>query len=244
MKKVILIIMIGLLIMFLCTFQGFSLTGKGLLQKMLDAQGGREKLGKVKDSEIKGTIELLAANTSGSITIVRKEPNKQRLDIDIMSITITQAFDGKKVWMINPQIGEGAREMPEPFASAFKRQAIGNNALLYPGKYGTTFYFKGKEKVKDKACLVLESVNPDGYKTLYYLDAKTFLVVKSKSKTLDQAGTEIDQESYYSDYRKVDGLKVAFKVTSFRQGTEFLKLTLSEVKYNVNVKDELFRMTR
>lgn len=243
MKKVILIILIGVMIMFFCTTQGYSQTGKDLLEKMIAAQGGREKLSNVKDSQVKGTMELLAAGVSGNITIVRKEPDRQRLDIDVTDITITQAYDGKKVWMINPQLGEGSREMPEPFASAFKRQVIGNNALLKPEKYGITFHYKGKEKVEDKDCLLLESVNSDGYKTLYYLDAKTFLVVKSKFKTLDQAGTEIDQENYYSDYRKVDGLTVAFKVTSFRQGTEFMKLTLSDVKYNLNVKDELFQMT-
>ena len=75
--------------------------------------------------------------------------------------------------MINPQMG-GVQKMPENFARLMKRQAVGNDALLNPQKYGITYKFRGKEMVKDNSCLVLERVGKDGHITTIYLDAKTF----------------------------------------------------------------------
>ena len=244
MKKVVyLILMMVLVALVLLTSQGYPETSKTLLGKWIKAQGGQDKLGKVKDSVVTGNFELIPVQMSGAIKIYRIEPAKQRTDIELMGMTITQAFDGQTAWMINPQMG-GVQEMPENFAKLMKRQAVGNDALLNPQKYGISYNFKGKKMVKDSTCLVLERVGKDGHTTTYYLDAKTYLPVKTKSTTLDQTGAEVAAESFLADYRKVDGIMVAHKISSTRGGTDYMKLIISEIKYNTGLQASFFEMKK
>jgi len=233
-----------LFVLVFCTTQGFSLTGKSLLKKMIEAQGGRKNISNVSDSVVKGKVELLAAGLKGSVMISRIEPNLHRVDINLDGLKITQAFDGKTAWIIHPKISSKPTEMPENFAKQFKRQVLGYNTLLYPKKYGITYKFKGREKLKDKDCLVLEGIRADDSRVYYYLDPKTYLVVKFRTKSLNQLGAEVDAENHYSDYRKVEGLMLAFETLTFLEGKEYLKFSITGVNYNSGVNAELFKMSK
>jgi len=145
--------------------------------------------------------------------------------------------------MINPQTGQ-AETLPENFAREIKRQALGNDALLHPEKYGITYEFKGKEKIEDKDYLVLEQTMSDGHKTTHYLDPSTYLVYKSKGTSLNQAGMEVMGETVFSDYRKVNGVVAAYAMTTFQDGQEYMRMALTKVTFNANLEDSLFAMPR
>ena len=165
-------------------------TAKEVLAKMIEAQGGVKTLEAIKDTTITGTIEIVQMGVTGSLTLYQKEPNLMRIDIEVMGMVITQAFDGEVAWMTNPQTG-ATEPMPENFAREIKRQALGNDSLLHPEKYGITYEFKGKEKIEDKDYLLLEQTMSDGHKTTLYLDPVTYLTYKTKGTALGQAGVEV-----------------------------------------------------
>lgn len=139
-------------------------TAKEILAKWIEAQGGAQALAAVKDTTITGNIQLVSMGISGTATMYQKEPNMMRLDIEVMGMVITQAFDGQTAWMVDPQTG-ATTEMPENASQEFKRQALGNDAVLNPEKYGITYDYKGKETLENKEYLVLEQTMSDGHKT-------------------------------------------------------------------------------
>jgi len=164
-----------------------------------------------------------------------------RLDIEVMAATVIQAFDGKTAWGVNPQTGS-AQEMPEKTAKYFKRQALGNDALLHPEKYGITYTYKGKKKIEDKDYLELEQTYSDGHTVTIFINPKTYLTFKTESISLNQMGVEVESETFVSDYRKINGLMIAHSMVTHQEGEEYMRMTIDEVRFNSNLEDSLFSM--
>jgi hypothetical protein len=158
-------------------------------------------------------------------------------------MVITQAFDGEKGWMVNPQTGN-QEEMSEKMSQDFKRQALGNDSLLNPEKYGITYVFKGKEKIQDTEYLVLEQTFKDGQTATMYIDPVSYLTYKTRAKTTDQMGAEVEGETILSDYRKVGDLTVFHAMTMFQNGAEFMKMTVTKIVFNSGLEDALFKMSK
>ncbi len=241
MKKIFSACLLSLFLMSLMTSPGLSQETSDILKKMVEAQGGKKVLEKIKDMTSSGTIDLIQMGMTGSMTMYKKEPDKVRMDIEVMGMIITQAYDGETAWWVNPQTGS-REEVPERQAEDMKRMALGFDALLYPEKYDIAFAYKGKEKIEEKDCLVLEQTFSDGYKATLYIDPKTYLTFKSKSTTLNQMGVEVEQETFESDFRKVSGMTIAHSIIIFQDGEEYMKLTLTEVTVNSDLLDSLFQM--
>jgi len=212
-----------------------------ILDKSIEALGGRKLLKSIKDTTVTGSMELITMGMEGSLTMYSKEPDKMRLDIEIMGMTITQAFDGEMGWMFNPQTGAN-EELPEQMSDDLKRDAMGNELMLNPEKHNIVYTYNGIEKLEDKDHHVLKQTHPDGWEATMYVDAKTFLSYKIVSMTTNQMGVEVETESFTSDYKKVNGMMVAYTMTTYQDGEEFMTMTLTEIKFNAGLEDAFFKM--
>jgi outer membrane lipoprotein-sorting protein len=243
MKKLFAWTMAALLLVSLAALPGYGQTAQDVLKKMIDAQGGRKYLETVKDTTSSGSMELVSMGMSGTFTLYQKEPNKYRMDMEIMSMTITQAYDGQKAWFTNPQTG-ATEEMPEAQAKEFARQAMGNEFLLNPQKYGITYSVKPKAKIENKDYIVLEQKTADGHLTTIYIDPARYLPYKTESMGLGQGGVDVKTEAYPSDYQKVGQSLVPHTIKIVQDGAEFVKMTITKVTYNNNLEDSLFAMNK
>jgi outer membrane lipoprotein-sorting protein len=243
MKKTLIVIVAGILVHGFLANQAYGQTADEILEKMIEAQGGRTRLASIKDVTGSGEFEMPAMGMSGLMTRYQKEPNLLRMDVEIMGMMMTQAYDGETAWMVNPQTGM-TEEMPEPQAEYFERDTLGFGAILDPEKYGISFAYKGKEKIEDKEYHVLGQSFSDGYTITIYIDQKTYLPYKTKAMTLDPMEMETETESYMSDYREVDGVMTSFQMRIFQGGEEFIVFTASEIKYNTGLEDSFFKMEK
>jgi outer membrane lipoprotein-sorting protein len=243
MKKSLSPIFCAVLLLALVSAPAYSQTAQDILAKHIEAQGGAKALAAIKDTTVSGNMDLVSYGMSASLTMYQKEPNKMRMDIEVMGMVITQAYDGEIAWMINPQTG-ATEQMPENMTQEFKRQALGNDALLNPEKYGIKYDFTGKEKIDDKEYLVLTQTTADGHVTTLYLDPATYLTYKTKGKTIGQSGEEVMAESIVSDYKKVDGVLLAHSMTTYQDGQEFMRMTITKVAFNAGLEDSLFQMAK
>ncbi len=215
-------------------------TAEDILDKMIEAQGGKAALEKIKDTTLAGTMDIIQMGMSGSLTYYQKEPNKMRMDMEFMGMTMTQAYDGENAWGINPQTG-AIEDLPEDQAKEMKRQALGNDSVLHPEKYGITYVYKGTETIEGKEYYVLEQTFEDGFTMTLYIDTATGLLYKSKSKGTSIMGMEVDQEVFVSDYKKVDGLMMAHEMRIIQDGEEAIAMTFTDVKFNSGLEDSLFK---
>jgi len=242
MKKAFSLSFLCLFLMTLIVSPGSGQTAEKILKKMIKAQGGKKVFESVKDMTLSGSAEMTQQGMSGSIAVYKKEPNKRRVDFEVMGMVITQAYDGETAWWVNPQTGS-TEEMSEHQAAEMKRESLPIISFLYPEKYGISFAYKGKEKIEDKDYFVLEETYPDGFKATFYVDPDTYLIYKTKFKTIGMMGAEVETELIMSDFKKVDGMIMAHSITSFMDGEEFMIITITEVSFNTGLEDSLFKMS-
>ena len=240
MKKAMIFCFLGLFLFGVAAAPGYSQTAKEIVQKMIDVMGGKKAMENIDDSTLSGTMELIQQGLSGEITIYKKEPGKTRFDLEIMGMGITQAFDGNMAWWVNPQTG-ATEEMPETEAASMIREALPREAGYNPEKYGITFALKGKEQIEGKDHFVLTQTYPDGFSADLYVDCETYLLTKSKG-TISSASGELEFEQHTADYKKVNGLMTAHKLTTYINGAEARILTITDIQYNTGLEDSLFVM--
>lgn len=241
MKKNFSLSLLSLFLLCLAVSSGFGDQAPKILEKMIEAQGGRKVLSSIKDTTLSGSMEMIQMSISGSLTMYHKEPNKMRLDGEVMGTVFTQAYDGETAWMVNPQTGN-TEELTDKLAEEVKREALGNDSLLHPEKFGITYASKGKEKIEGKDYHLLEQTFSDGHTATLYIDPDTYLTFKTKAKAMNQMGIEVEAETFFSDYKKVDGVMLPHSLTILQDGEEFMKMTITEVTFNSGLEDSLFKM--
>jgi outer membrane lipoprotein-sorting protein len=225
----------------LAALPGYGQTAQDILKKMIEAQGGRKYLETITDTTSSGTLELISMSATGSFTQYQKEPNKFRMDAEVMGMVVTQAYDGHKAWGTNFQTGQ-VEESPEPQAKEIAREALGNRAILSPEKFGITYTAKPKAKLEDKEYLVLEQKMSDGHLTTIYIDPVTYLPYKTETTTLGPTGADAKAETYTTDYKKVGQSMVPHAIRTVLDGTEYLKITITKIVFNTNLDDSLFSL--
>jgi outer membrane lipoprotein-sorting protein len=214
------------------------------LDRMIAAMGGRKVLEAVKDVTITGTAEMATFGITAPVSVYQKHPDKVRVDVTIAEagMTISQAFDGTRGWFTDPQSGGAVQEMPGPLAREFGRQAGETQALLFPQKQGVTYVLKPKAPLEGRDLIVLEQTLADGHKTTYFLDPETYLPAKTATRSIDRTGTEVDAETYASDFRKVEGMMVPYAIRVVQNGAEVQRVTVTAVSVNTNLDDALFTL--
>jgi len=78
-----------------------------------------------------------------------------------------------------------------------------------------------------------------GPKQKMYFDATSFLLVRTASSINTPELGMIEQMSDMSDYRSIDGIKVAF-VMHQMAGPQEIVLTFTKVEHNVPIDDAVF----
>ena len=207
-----------------------------ILDKYVKAIGGKEAIEKISSRAGKGTMELEGMSLSGPVEMYAKAPNKTAVFIDLQGVgKIANVFDGEKAYSASPM--EGLRELSGAEFAQAKRNADFYQPLNFKKNFAK-LEVKGKEKVGASETYVVEATPVTGDPQKLYFAADTGLLVRMDSDNETPQG-KMSFEVYFSDYKDVDGIKVAHSV---RQVTSAFTIVmkLSEVKHNVTVDDAKF----
>jgi hypothetical protein len=218
---------------------------KAILEKAIKATGGEEKLGRQKATtwKGKGTFHGLGQALEFSGEWYIQPPNKIRTESEFdfagnqtKRITV---FNGDKGWIT---MGEAPQDMTDDQVAEAKED-------LYAGRVSTLVPLKekdftlaalGEEKVGGKEAVGIK-VSSKGHNDInLYFDKTSGLLVKTQRRVKDMSGQEADQETLNEEFRDVDGLKRAFKITINRDAKKFVELEVSEYKFVDKLEDNLF----
>lgn len=207
-----------------------------ILDKYVQALGGKAAMEKITSTASKGTFEIAAFGASGSAEIWTKAPNKTAIRLDIPGFGIVQeGFNGTVAWAQEPQ--SGLREKTGSELASTKLDADFYKPLrlkqLYP-----KITVKGKEKLGDKDAYVLEATPAEGSAETWYFDATSGLLARIDAERESPQGKAAVQ-NYLEDYRDVDGVKEPFTNRIVSPAFTII-IKLDEVKHNVPVDDTKF----
>lgn len=221
-------------------------SGESVLQRHVEATGGRPAYDKIKTRYIEATINIVNAGVVLEAKIHTAKPNKLIATITANAIgKIQKGCTGKDAWsmsdMQGPVVEQGAALENQIRDSLFDR-------LVYWKQAYQTADCVGIEKINAKDCykVVLtptptenELAKNDEVSILtVYIEKSTDLATKLESTVVTEGGT-IDVTAYLSDYKTVDGIKIPHKAKLELVGQTRV-MSIKSVKHNVELADNHF----
>ena len=234
LRKTTMLLALGLLLAPIAHAQSVD----DILAKHYEACGGLAKLKALNTMRVTGSMTM-GPGMEAPFTMETKRPGMRRMEFTIQGMTGIQAFDGAKTWSVMPFMG---KKDPEVGTDEDNKNALDDadfdGALVDYKTKGHTIELMGKEPVEGADAYKLKVTKKGGNIEYDYLDAETYLLVKTEGK-VKRRGTEMEGETTYSDYKDVDGLMQPF---SMEVGTKEMKrkLAFSKVELNVPLDDARF----
>ncbi|HXX18545.1 MAG TPA: hypothetical protein VEJ46_04025 [Candidatus Acidoferrum sp.] len=211
-------------------------TAEQVLDRYLEAMGGRAALQKLTSRVMTGTLSVPSMQLSGTVEIREKAPNRTLGKITINGAVYRQAFDGTTGWTDDPT--NGLRDQTGMELAETRRESDFYHAIDLHKLY-SKFTLTGKEKVGERDAYVIEAAVPEGGPPeKLYFDAQSGLVLRDSSQRHGPDGVSEFQQDY-DDYREVDGVKLPFAIRQTNEGTLVI-ITVEEYHHNVPLDDGEF----
>jgi hypothetical protein len=207
-----------------------------ILDKYVQALGGKAAVQRLTSIVMKGTFEAPAFGASGTVERYSKAPNKLAIVVEVGGFgTVQSVFNGTAGWSQDPQ--NGMRDLAGKELAQTKVEADIYRDIklkeIYPKMTVT-----GKDKVADRDAYVVEASSPDTGSAKLYFDAQNGLLVRNDSTNYN-GSEEVPTQTLLEDYKDVDGLKVPMTIRQTNPNISFI-LKFNEVKSNVPVDDAKF----
>jgi len=216
-------------------------TADEIVAKVLEARGGLEKAKAIQSERITGII-YFNPEMYGPFLAEFKRPGKMHNEVTIRNKTVVRTFNGKDGgWVINPFAGKNA---PEPMSTEDVKDAANESdfdgPLIDAKAKGNVIELAGTEKVEGRDAYILKVTHKDGTISSYSFDAQTFLLAKW-SGIDNMNGESVVHETFFHDYRDVNGLKFAFEVVSDTPGTEDgQRIVVNKIELDPQIDDSEF----
>lgn len=223
--------------------QPSDLNADQLIAKHVAARGGEAKLKALKTVKMTGTWQANVGNPSPVILMMAKGRYARRIAPDT-DVAMILTVDNATSWEINKRSGiNKPQPLPAKDLARFRRFADPQGPLFDAKAKGNKVEVVGKMPWKDTQVYKVKVTYPDGGVIHLYLDAKTFMVVRSlTSLWVDQLGKNIDSETVYKDFRDVDGVKFPFRETSDTPDANFTQtMSWSSIEVNKPLDEAAFK---
>jgi len=209
-----------------------------IVGKHLDAMGGLERLKDIQT--MKKVAKVTMQGRQATSTMYFKRPNLSRQEVVVDGKTVISAFDGTTPWIINPLTGFNSPVTVSGAQAASIREDSSFDGPLVEYKFrGTLVDYVGREPLGEGEAYHLRITSASRQVRHLYLDATTYLEVKLAA---DVDRTKLEQLS--SDYRDVDGVKVAHHLKTVVNGAVQGEMQLESVEFNLPIETALFRMPK
>ncbi len=243
---------VGILLLVLC-ITGCKPTLEQLINRHIEASGGLERLRAIQTVRVVQRVETGNPANDFSFVIMRKRGNKFRMEerssISAVGYEIS-GCDGRTSWV------KGWQRPAKPGLGLCDGAADIDGLLMNYKEKGMSLEFVGREKIDGSDLYHIKLIPKPGGSLHFYIDTHTFLLSRIASESNGE-----HREDIYSDYRKVDGVMVAFcdqmrwwkvedkpeqedKLTALKVGTEspHQKQIVEKIEFNVPLDDSLFAM--
>jgi hypothetical protein len=228
---------------FLLAVGGFSYikaqTAGEIVNKYVDAIGGKDKLEQIKTVYITNTTQAMGNEGPSTTQIINGKAF--RLDYEINGQKSTQVYTDKGGWQINPFMGATtAQPLPEEMYKQSKGQLYFTGPLYNYGAKGNKVELLGKEGNAYK----LKVSNTDSVETIAYIDAATYYLTKITRQT-NFMGQSMELTVSFSNFKKTDfGITIPF-TTDISYGGQFtITNNVTKIEFNKPIDPAIFEMPK
>ncbi len=200
-----------------------------LIERHLEAVGGRDAILAHTSSRVTGTFSMPAAGIQGTLETKAAAPNLSFTQVEIPGMgVIRSGFDGTVGWSVDPNLGprllEG-NELAAVMEGASQLAAVRDESL-----------FDVRETVERTemngvACYKVRLLWKSGRETFDCYGAETGLMIGTMARQESPMGA-IETTTFIEDYRDFDGVLSATRIRQQMLGQEQI-MTLDTVEYGV-----------
>lgn len=213
-----------------------------VIKKYVKFIGGKGPWKKVKTMVASG--EYNYGGIQFPFTSYAKAPNRYKFVVPQNGKQYVQGFDGNSGWTMDGFKNETTPKLLTGKAAL----AMANEAdveledpwIDYQDK-GHRAVLLGKDTVQGKACFKVKLIRKNGDTETCYFEAQGFAMVMKKavSRNVELGGAMLD--TFYSDYRDTNGLRIPFKTVHESNGQMILTITIDKILINEPIEDKEFR---
>jgi outer membrane lipoprotein-sorting protein len=227
----------------LFTVSAFGQTVDELLEKNVNAEGGKDKLKAIQTVRMTGKMKM--GPMEAPITIVKARPSEMRMDFTIQGMTGTSAYDGTTGWNLMPFMGnKDPQKMTEEQLKDIRVEADFDGPTFDYKAKGNKVEYVGKVDTEGTPTYKLHVTTKEGKESNLYLDAETYLVIRTEA-TRNVQGQDLEMETTIGDYKTVDGLTMPYSMESHVKGKENMggqAVTIEKIELNPKVDAAMFKM--
>ena len=212
-------------------------TADEIINKHIEAIGGKEKLSQVKSMYIENSVEIMG--NKAPVTTYLLEGKGFKSETEFNGSRIIQCFNDKGGWSVNPMMGSSSPEaMPAEMYQAGKDNLYAAGALVDYAAKGS----KIELLAKDGGNYQLKVTNGP-IESLYFIDPATWYITKTIIKG-EMMGQKIDIVTTFSDYKKTDfGIVVPY-TKNVDMGSFSMPSTITKLEINKELDSSIFEMPK
>ncbi len=223
---------LALCAMALIGVSAFAQTADELIDKNMKAHGGADKIKALKSVRMTGKMKF--GPVEAPFTLSKARPEAVRIDFTVQGMTGSQAFDGKTGWAVMPFMGKKDPEkMSDDQVKDIRQEADFDGPMVDYKTKGNKVESLGKADVQGTAAYKLKVTLKDGGEQTVYLDADSYLEIKTEGKRTVQ-GQEVETESSIGNYKEVEGMFFATQIENHMKGKEGMGQTITVDKIELN----------
>lgn len=212
----------------------YAQTVDEIVNKYVDALGGKEKLTTLKSVRMEGILNV--SGTDVSLIITKLNGVGQRNDIAAMGMSGYQIYTPATGWKFMPFMGQASPEITkdeEVKTGSIMLDPQGN--LFNYKEKGNQLELQGKEKVDTTDCYKIKATLKSGKVVIYFTNSRSYYIVKTVS-TQTISGEEEEVNSY-ANYKATDNGYIFPFTNTIATG----EITFSKIEANVPVDEKIFK---
>lgn len=201
----------------------------------LEALGGRERVAAL--TAVRATGHVVSAGKRVEFYMIAARPAKLRLEIDGGGRTMVQAYDGEEApWEFDTGTWPPRyKPMSEHAARTFSADAEFDDPLVTGATRGYTLEWGGETKVEGKTYLRVLATRKLVETYALLIDADTYLIAMRVEQRAGVTGRATQIVTRFDDYRPVDGVLLAHRVTVAVDG----RVTQQSIMESIEAKPKL-----
>lgn len=215
-----------------------------IIARHTEARGGAAALEAVKAIEVDRRVQEGKRQFTTHYVAIRD--GRMRLDVyQSGSLVLSEGNDGESAWQRRGNL-ETTADMPDWALTAVKRAVRHNLYALHElAALGTELKLDDREKYDGLLHWVIVATDRDGYERRLFISPNDYLITRVQEYSAlnpDRTNYPTDLNTYFSDFREVDGVIFSFKSETHgsESGVALQTTEATEIVVNPEIVESIF----